>query len=112
LLVGLRISRVARGTTGEVVDVAQRQIFWPADKIGPVPDGAPRRSLQQVLRELLESEINAGLQTFAFDSFRVWFGDDLNDIHAQAELKPDDPARGPSACAAVYWRVLAYSLCG
>jgi hypothetical protein len=64
------IFRVARGTTGEVVNFAQRQIFAPTDKISPVPDGAPRRSLQQVLCELLESEINAGLQIFAFDSFR------------------------------------------
>jgi hypothetical protein len=69
------ISRVARATTGEVVSAAQRQVFSPADKIGPVPAGAPHRSLQRVLCELLESEINAGLQTFAFDIVRVWIGD-------------------------------------
>ena len=86
------IFRVARGTVGEVVNVAQRQIFSPTDKIGPVPDRVPRRSLQQVLCELLDSEINVGLQTFAFDSFRVWFGDELNGIHVQAELKRGDPA--------------------
>jgi hypothetical protein len=96
------IYRVARGTTGEVVDAARRQIFSPADKIGPVPDGAPRRSLQQVLCELLESEINVGLQTFAFDSFRVWFGDELNGIHAQAELKPGGPAWRDDAAIA-HW---------
>ena len=82
------ISRVACGTTGEVVNVAQRQIFSPKGKIGPVPDGAMRRSLQQVFCELLESEINAGLQTFAFDIVRVWIGDELNGIEAQAELTP------------------------
>ncbi len=86
------ISRVARGTTGEVVDVAQRQIFSAADEIGTVPDGAPRRSLQQVLCGLLESEINAGLQTFAFDIVRVWIGDELNGVEAQAELTPRNPA--------------------
>jgi hypothetical protein len=96
------ISRVARGTTGEVVDAARRQIFSPVDKIGPVPAGVPRRSLQQVLCELLESEINVGLQTFAFDSFRVWFGDELNGIHAQAELKPGGPAWRDDAAIA-HW---------
>ena len=34
------------------------------------------------LCELLESEINAGLQTFAFDIVRVWIGDELNGIEA------------------------------
>jgi hypothetical protein len=52
-----------------VVDFAQRQTFSPAEKVGLVPEGAPRRSLQRVLCELLDSEINAGLQTFAFGSF-------------------------------------------
>jgi hypothetical protein len=88
------ISRVARGTLGEVVSSAQRQIFAPADTIHPVPDGAPGRSLQRVLCELLESEINAGLQTFAFDIVRVSIGDELNGIEAQAELMPRNPARG------------------
>ena len=97
-----RISRVARGTTGEVVSLAQRQIFSPADRIGPVPDGVQRRSLQRVLCELLESEINAGLQTFAFDIMRVWMGDELNGIDAQAELTPRNPAWGDDAAIA-HW---------
>jgi len=42
------------------MSLAQRQIFSPADWIGPVPDGVRRRSLQRVLCELLNSEINAG----------------------------------------------------
>jgi len=95
-------SLVAPGAPSEVVDVAQRQIFSSADKIGPVPDGVPRRSLQQVLCELLHSEINAGLQTFAFDSFRIWFGDELNGICVQAKLKPSDPAWGDDAAIA-HW---------
>jgi hypothetical protein len=84
------------------VEFAQRQIFAPIDKIGPVPKGAPRRSLQRVLCELLTSEINAGLQTFAFDTFRVWIGDELNGIQAQAELKLGDPAWGDDAAIA-HW---------
>jgi hypothetical protein len=31
-----------------------------------------------VICDLLASEINAGLQTFAFDILRAWLGDELN----------------------------------
>jgi hypothetical protein len=96
------ISRVVRGTTGEVVSPAQHHIFSAADEIGPVPDGAPRRNLQQVFCELLESEINAGLQTFAFGIVRVWIGDELNGIDAQAELTPRNPAWGDDEAIA-HW---------
>ena len=96
------ISRVARGTTGEVVDFAQRQTFSPAEKIGPVSEGAPRRSLQRVLCELLDSEINAGLQTFAFDSFRVWIGDELNGLDAVAGIRPAVAAWSDDAAIA-HW---------
>jgi len=85
------IDKVAPGTSGEVVDFAQRQIFSAAGKIGPVPDGLPRRSLQRVLCGLLDGEINAGLQAFAFDDFRVWIGDELNGYTATARITPDDP---------------------
>jgi len=86
------IDKVAPGTSGEVVDFAQRQIFSAAEKIGPVPDGLPRRSLQRVLCGLLDGEINAGLQAFAFDDFRVWIGDELNGYAATARITPDAPA--------------------
>ena len=89
-----RIDNVAPGTSEHVVKFAQRQIFSPATEIEAVPDGVPRRSLQRVLCKLLESEINAGLQTFAFDIVRVSIGDELNGIEAQAELMPRNPARG------------------
>lgn len=42
--------------------------------------------------DLLESEINAGLQTCPFDILRVWLGDELNGLDAVAEIGPDDPA--------------------
>jgi hypothetical protein len=37
------ISRLARSTDGEVVDFAQRQVFSPGEKIGPVPSRLARR---------------------------------------------------------------------
>jgi len=86
------ISHVARGIAGKVVEFAERQTFSPAEKILSAPDGAPRRSLQRVLCELLDSEINAGVQTFAFDSFRVWIGDEVNGIEATGEITPGNPA--------------------
>ena len=86
------IDRMVRGSTGEVVNIARRQIFSSADRVGPVPHGVPRRKLQRVLCELLESEINAGLQTFAFDTFRVWIGDELNGLAVTADIMPKDPA--------------------
>jgi hypothetical protein len=54
--------------------------------IGPRGEAAPRRSLQTVLRELHDSGINAGLQTFAWCGFRVWIGDDVNGRKAEATL--------------------------
>jgi hypothetical protein len=96
------ISRVARGTTADVVDFAKRQTFSSARKIEPVPAGAAWRSLQRVLRELLYSEINAGLQTFAFGSFRVWIGDEMNGAEATAEITPNDPAWSDNSAVA-HW---------
>ena len=66
--------------------------------------------MQQLLCELLESEINAGLQTFAFDIVRVWIGDELNGIGAQAELTPRDPAWGDDAAIAHWLHEAATSL--
>ena len=96
------IDKVGSGTSGHVVKFAQRQIFSPATEIEAVPDGVPRRSLQRVLCELLESEINVGLQTFAFDIVRVWVGDELNGIDAQAELTLRNPAWGDDGAIA-HW---------
>ena len=67
-----------------------------------MPAGAAWRSLQRVLRELLYSEINAGLQTFAFGSFRVWIGDEMNGAEATAEITPNDPARSDNSAVA-HW---------
>ena len=83
------IDRISDGTSPQIVDFAERQVFSPTAKIQAVPAGAPRRSLQRVLCELLDSEINAGLQTFALDIVRVWLGDELNGLEAEAELTPE-----------------------
>jgi hypothetical protein len=96
------ITSVAMGKTGEVVNFAQWRAFSSAEKISPVPASAPLRSLQGVLAELLDNEINAGLQTFAFDSFRVWIGDEMNGFDATAEFTPEDPAWADDAAVA-HW---------
>ena len=41
-------------------------------------DGNNRQRKLPEKAGLLDGEINAGLQTFAFDDFRVWIGDELN----------------------------------
>jgi hypothetical protein len=97
-----RIDNVAPGTSEHVVKFAQRQIFSPATEIEAVPDGVPRRSLQRVLCKLLESEINAGLQTFALDDIRVWIGDELNGFAATADITPKDAAWSDDAAVA-HW---------
>lgn len=78
-------------------DRRRRGVCRPPDLLAsgedrPLPAEAPRRSLQRVLCDLLDSEISAGLQTFAFDSFRVWIGDELNGFEATAEITAKDPA--------------------
>jgi len=95
------IDRVAPGTPTNVVDFPKRQSI-SRGKVESVPDGAPRRSLQRVLCDLLDSEINAGLQTFAFDIVRVWLGDELNGLEAEAELTPRSPGWGDDAAIA-HW---------
>lgn len=82
------ISPVAPGTQDLAADFAQWQILSNAPAIeGGGPVG---RSLQQVLRELHDSEINVGLQSFAWCGLRVWIGDQLNGLEAEATLEPKD----------------------
>ncbi len=78
----------------------ERQVFSPGELISPVPAGAPRRNLQRVLCDLIASEINAGLQTFAFDIMRVWIGDELNGFDAVTEVKPEHAAWSDDAAIA------------
>lgn len=59
---------------------------------------------------LLASEISAGLQTFAFDSFRAWVGDELNGFDARAEIRPGDPAWSDDVAIAHWLHQTAISL--
>lgn len=96
-----RIDRVVTGTPDEAVVLAKRQIFASAVEIGAVPRGAPRRDLQRVRCELLESEISAGLKTFPFCSFHVWIGDDLNGMGAVVSF--DDESVWKDSGALAHW---------
>jgi len=96
------VTRVAPGTPQDVVDFATSQIFSPATKIQPVPAGAPRHSLQQVLAELHDSEINGGVQTFGFSGLLVWVGDELNGFEVEATLSRGDAAWTDDAAIA-HW---------
>ena len=43
----------------------------------------PTPSLERVLQQLHDSEINAGVQTFYDAGMRVWIGDEVNGIQAE-----------------------------
>ena len=60
-----------------------------ADKVEPM---ASALRLEEVLKRLHDSEINAGLQTFFADGLRAWIGDPLNGIEASAKVHSDDIA--------------------
>jgi hypothetical protein len=88
------ITIVARDAREEAVDFADEQIFAPAEEDRAASlDGAGRR-LQQVLREMHDGEINAGLQTFAWGGVRVWIGDELNGRAAEGTLTPQESPSG------------------
>ena len=46
----------------------------------------PALSLERVLRDLHDSEINAGLQTFYDAGMRVWIGDKANGIQSETTI--------------------------
>ena len=70
--------------------LAERQVFSPADRLKPA-SGLPR-SLDQVVAALHDGEINVGMQSFCFCGMRVWIGDPLNGIQAEAAFGPKDKA--------------------
>jgi hypothetical protein len=86
------ISSIAPRTPDNTVDFAQRQTFPQACLIVASSAEVPRRNLQRVLCDLLDSEINAGLRTFGCASFLVWIGDELNNFDAEAILVDKDAA--------------------
>lgn len=47
-------------------------------------------SLETVLKDLHDSEINAGVQTFHPAGLRVWIGDQMNGLEVSAHIGPGD----------------------
>lgn len=74
----------------DVREFAERQIFGPSSKVGPA-SGAPR-SLDRMIAALHDSDINVGMQSFCWCGFRVWIGDTLNGIKAEALVDSRDQA--------------------
>jgi hypothetical protein len=60
------------------------------ERIALHPERGPVPSLETVLKDLHESEINAGLQTFHPDGLRIWIGDQLNGLTASAHMARGD----------------------
>lgn len=96
------IALVSRDAPDDAVDFAEAQVFAPAETIGPRPSSAPRRSLQRVIAELHDSEINVGLQAFFDAGVRIWIGDELNGRAAEAALDKGDAAWNDDASLA-HW---------
>ena len=55
------------------------------------------RQLEQVLQELLESEINAGAQAFVDAGMAAWIGDSNNTVRASKRFLPRKGARTAAA---------------
>ena len=49
--------------------------------------------LEHILRQLHDSEINAGVQTFYDAGMRVWIGDEANSIQAETTINRTAAAR-------------------
>lgn len=64
----------------------------------------PALSLERVLRDLHDSEINAGLQTFYDAGMRVWIGDQINDRRAETSFsRKGAPGAWPEEGLAARW---------
>jgi hypothetical protein len=51
---------------------------------------APVPSLETVIKDLHDSKIGAGVQTYRSQGLRVWIGDQLNGLEASAHICPED----------------------
>jgi hypothetical protein len=65
----------------------------------------PPPSLERVLQQLHDSEINAGIQTFYDAGMRVWIGDEMNGIKAETVINRTSAARlkWPEGLTAASW---------
>ena len=62
-------------------------------------------ALEQILQQLHDSEINAGVQTFFDAGIRVWIGDEMNGIQAETVINRTPAARlkWPEGLTAASW---------
>jgi hypothetical protein len=62
-------------------------------------------ALEQILQQLHDSEINAGVQTFFDAGMRVWIGDEMNGIQAETVINRTRAARlkWPEGLSAASW---------
>ena len=69
----------------------------------PTPLTPP--TLERVLQQLHDSEINTGVQTFYDAGMRVWIGDELNGIQAETTINRTAAARlkWPDGLTAAGW---------
>jgi hypothetical protein len=65
----------------------------------------PTPSLERVLQQLHDSEINAGVQTFYDAGMKVWIGDEMNGIKAETVINRTPAARlkWPEGLTAASW---------
>jgi hypothetical protein len=61
--------------------------------------------LERILQQLLDSELNAGVQTFYGAGMRVWIGDEANGIQAETAINRTRAARlkWPEGFTAASW---------
>ena len=64
----------------------------------------PALSLERVLRELHDSQINAGLQTVYDDGMQVWISDQMNSRRAETSISRQGvPGAWPEEGLAARW---------
>ena len=64
----------------------------------------PTLSLERVLRDLHDSQINAGLQTFYDDGMQVWISDQMNSRKAETSIsRKGVPGTWPEEGLAARW---------
>jgi hypothetical protein len=74
------------------------QLFSPSERIGPLPEEAPKLSLEKVIQALHDCEINVGLnlQSFYDCGLNVCIGDELNGLEAKASLEANRDGTYPA----------------
>jgi hypothetical protein len=92
-------SAASRRDSDAAPSVVEVPAWKPFDTV-PFPENEQRisastgprhvASLETVLKDLLDSEINAGAQTSHPAGLRIWIGDQLNGLSVSARISPND----------------------